>query len=88
MHSLAVPASYRAFVEASLALVAAEIRRDAARRGDDDQRVQKLATVPANLIDATETGTLNLTLAVEATPYQHGFDDLPDHLKHFTHLIG
>jgi hypothetical protein len=58
------PAAYRRYLEASLALALAEIKRDADRRADEDPRVQRLSTIPDRFIEAGDTGTLCIMVGV------------------------
>jgi hypothetical protein len=58
------PAAYRRYLEASLALALAEIKRDADRRADEDPRVQRLSTIPDRFIEAGESRTLCIMVGV------------------------
>jgi hypothetical protein len=58
------PARYTRFVTAQLALMGAEIRRDADRRDDEDPRVRRLATIPGTFIDPAARGRVIVLVGV------------------------
>jgi hypothetical protein len=60
------PAAYRRFVEGQLALTIAEVKRDMDRRDDDHPGIRSLATVPDQLIDNSQGGTLSILVSVDA----------------------
>jgi hypothetical protein len=62
------PAAYRRYLEASLALALAEIKRDADRRADEDPRVQRLSTIPDRFIEAGDAGTLCIMVGAARIP--------------------
>jgi hypothetical protein len=60
MRVFSVPAKYRAFVEAQIALTLAEVKRDIDRRDDDHPGVRALATVHNTFINNNQKGTLTI----------------------------
>ena len=62
MRTYSFPACYQRFLESTLALATAEVKRDRSRREDEDPRIQALATIPAPQIDPGRTGIITILL--------------------------
>jgi hypothetical protein len=64
MRVFTCPARYRAYVESTLAATMREVRLDSELRADDEPRIQRLAGVPDQFIDETETGDLLIMVSI------------------------